>query len=106
MNGKTYREVQQHMTYCITKKSHYSMHSLEDRGDNDGVTGSVVRVIETHTNRKVDIIGIENHEITSITLVTAGEVISTISGEVTLIIYKYAHHGKIKTINSSHQIEH
>ena len=50
--------------------------------------------------------GIDNHEITSIPLVTAGGVTSTTSGEVILIMHQCAYHPKTKTIHSSAQIEH
>ena len=49
------------MTYYVTKSSRSSQHSLVDRGANGGVAGSDVRVIETHSDRKVDIHGIDNH---------------------------------------------
>ena len=49
---------------------------------NGGVAGSDVRAIKTHPDRKVDIRGIENHQISAIPLVTAGGVTTTITGEV------------------------
>ena len=55
-----------------------------------------MRVIEIHPDRKVDIRGIDNHEITAIPLVTAGGVTSTITGEVIVIMHQYAYHGKKK----------
>ena len=106
INGKTCRERSQHVTYCITTLSRSSLHSLLDRGANGGVTGSDARVIETHPDRKVDIHGIDNHELTAKPLVTAGGVRSTIAGEVILIMHQYAYHGKNKTIHSSSQVEH
>ena len=61
-----------------------------DRGANGGVSGSDVRVIETHPNRKVYIRGIDNHEITDIPLLTAGEVTSTATGDVIVIMHQCA----------------
>ena len=55
MNGKTYRECSQHVIYYVTKSSRSSLHSLVDRGANDGEAGSNVRVIETYPDRNVDI---------------------------------------------------
>ena len=49
--------------------------------------GNDARVIETHPDRKVDIRGIDNHEITAIALVTAVGVTSTITGEVIVIMH-------------------
>ena len=79
MHGKTYREFSQHATCCIKKSSSFSLYLLVDRGSNSVVVGSEARFIETRSNRKVDIRGIDNHEITDIPQVTAGEVTSTIA---------------------------
>ena len=110
INGKTYRECSQHVTCYITKSSRSSLRSLVDRGVNDGVndgvSGSDARVIETRPDHKVDIRGVDNHEITAMPLVTAGGVTSTITGKVIVIVNQHAHHGKNKTIHSSPQIEH
>ena len=43
------------------KSSRVIQHSLVDREANGGVAGSDMRVIETYTDRKVDIRGIDNH---------------------------------------------
>ena len=66
MNGKTYREVGQCVASCMTKQCSSSLHSLEYRGAISGVAGSNARVIETHTNRKVYVRNMCNHEITAI----------------------------------------
>ena len=58
-----------------------------DRGANGGVGGSDVRVIETYADRKVNIRGIDNHEISAISLVTSGGVTATITGEVIVIMH-------------------
>ena len=55
----------------ITKSSLSSLHSLVDRGSNSGVAGRDARVIETHPDFKIDIRGIDDHEINEIHLVTA-----------------------------------
>ena len=68
------------MICCITKSSRYSLQSLVGRRVNGGAVGSDVRVIETYPDRKVDIRGIDNHEINEIPLVTVGGVTSTITG--------------------------
>jgi hypothetical protein len=48
--------------------------SLIDCGANGGIAGIDTRVIERHPHQTVDIRGIDNHEITSIPIVTAGAV--------------------------------
>ena len=72
INGKTYLECRQHVTYYVTKPSRSSQHSLVDRGDNGGVADSDMRVIETYLDHKVEIRGIDNHQISAIPLVTSG----------------------------------
>jgi len=79
--------------------------SLVDRGANGGVAGDDVRIINKSPDRCVDIQGIDNHQIQSVPIVTAGGVISTQYGEVIAILHQYAYHGKGKTIHSSGQIE-
>ena len=75
-----------------------------DRGANGGVSGNDVRCIAKHSDRTVDIRGIDNYEIISISLVTEGSVTLTTSGDVILIMHQYACHGKNKTIHSLPQI--
>ena len=74
MNGKTYWEYSQHVIYYVMKSIRSSLHSLVDRGDNDGVAGRYARVIETYSDRKVDICGTHNDDVTNIPIVTTGEV--------------------------------
>ena len=71
-----------------------------DRRANSGVARSDVRVVETNPDRKVDMRGIDNHEITAIPLVAVGGVTSTITGEVILIMHQCAYNGKNKAIHS------
>ena len=106
INSKVYREVGKHVIYYLSKVSRSSVDSLVDIGANGGVAGNDVRAIAKHPDRTVDVRGIDNHEITSIPLVTVGGVTSTTSGEIIIIMHQYAHHGKNKTIHSSPQIEH
>ena len=74
INRKIYQEVGKHIVYCVSKVSSSSVDSLVDRGGNGDVAGSDVRIIAKHTNRAADIHVIDNHEIASIPLETAGGV--------------------------------
>ena len=65
-----------------------------------------MRVIETHLDYKVYIRGIDEHQISAISLVTSGGVTITITGEVTVIMYQHECHGKNKNIHYSPQIDH
>ena len=70
-----------------------------DVGANGHVAGNDVRVIAKHPDRTVEISGIDNHEITSILLVTAGGIVLTTSGEVILMMHQNACHGENTTIH-------
>ena len=82
INGKKFLEVGKHIIYCLSKVSRSYVDSLVDRGDNGGVARNYVRVIAKYPDRKVDMCGIDNHEITDIPLITAGWVASTIACDV------------------------
>ena len=71
MNGKTYRECSQHVIYYATKSSLSILQSLMDRGDNVGLVGNNMRVVETHPDLKFDTRSIDNHQVSAIPLVTA-----------------------------------
>ena len=87
VDGKTYREIFNCITYNISKTSCSAHHSLVDRGANNGVTGNDVRIIEKYSNKIVNIRGINNHEVPSIPIVTAGGVTNTTIREVILILH-------------------
>ena len=65
-----------------------------------------MRFVETHIDLKVDMRGIDNNEISSIPLVNAGGLISTITGEVIVIMYQHACHGQNKIMHSSPHVYH
>ena len=51
-------------SYILTKaKTNHSLHRLIDRGANGGLAGSDMRVLN-HTGHKINIVGIDNHELT------------------------------------------
>ena len=63
-------------------------------------------MLELYPDRAVGIRGVDNHEIKSMPLITAGGVASTISGDVIVIMHQYECHGKNKTVHSSPQMGH
>ena len=63
--------------------------TLIDRGANGGLAGNNVRVLH-QTGRKVDVQGIDNHQVTNIPIVTVAGVVNTQRGEVILIMHQYA----------------
>ena len=70
------------------------------------MAGENVRVIDSVPNSSVDVMGIDNHRVTDVPIVTAGAVINTQKGEVIAIMNRYALLGKGKTIHSCGQLEH
>ena len=94
------------ITYCVSAHASRKRHgSLIDRGANGGVAGDDVRIIEQSPHRKVDIQGLDNHQVNSVPIVTAGGVMQTQHGDVIAVLHQYAYHGRGKTIHSSGQLE-
>ena len=94
------------ITCYFSQSSRTSLHSLVNRGANGGIAGNDVRITCKDPSKTVNVRGIDNHEITSMHLVTAGGVTLSTSGEVILIVHQCAYHPKTKTIHSSAQIDH
>ena len=80
--------------------------TLVDCGANGGIAGENVQVIDTVPNSSVDVMGIDNHRVTDVPIVTAGAVVNTQKGEVIAIMHHCALLGKGKTIHSCGQLEH
>ena len=79
--------------------------ALVDRGANGGILGQDARVIHTY-KRRVDVTGIDNHEMNGLQMVDAGACIDTNKGPRILVLRQYAYHGIDRTIHSSLQLEH
>ena len=58
-----------------------SNHHLIDRGANGGLAGADMRVIHT-TPRKINIVGIDDHELTDLNVVTAAVLLDTQKGPI------------------------
>ena len=63
-----------------------------------------MRVIHT-TPRKINIVGIDDHELTGLNVVTAAALLDTQKGPIIGIFHEYAHLGKGKSIHASGQME-
>jgi hypothetical protein len=108
VNGRKYRSTNvHHITYDVLAAFRTEKQgALIDQGANGGIAGADTRVIARHPHRYVDIRGIDNHEITSIPIVTAGAVARTQHGDVIIVMHQYAYHPlQGKTIHSSGQME-
>ena len=77
---------------------------MVDRGANGGLVGSDMCVIHK-THRKINIQGIDNHEVTGLDVVTAATLLNTSQGKVIGIFNEYAYLGKGSSIHSSGQLE-
>ena len=96
-----------HIMYTVSRHQNNQSikNALIDRGANGGMAGEGMKIIAV-TDRKVDVSGIDNHELTGLKIVTAGGVVKSQRGEVIAIIHQMAHVPGGKTIISSPQLEH
>ena len=90
------------IVYSVSKRSIINSRNgtLIDRGANGGLAGYNGRVLHK-TGRKVDVQGIDNHQITNIPIVTAAGVVNTQCGKFILTMYQYTHLSNGKTIHSA-----
>ena len=96
-------QIQVSQCYLFQHASHTNQ-QLVDHDANGGLAGSDMRVIHK-THRKINIQGIDNHEVTGLDVVTAATLINTSQGKVIGIFNEYAYLGKRSSIHSSGQLE-
>ena len=63
-----------------------------------------MRVIHT-TPRKINIVGIDDHELTGLNVVTAAALLDTQKGPIIGVFHEYAHLGKGRSIHAAGQME-
>ena len=97
------RKILTHQRYVFTRVNQ-SNHHLIDRGANGGLAGADMRVLHT-TPRKINIVGIDDHELTGLNVITAAALLDTQKGPIIGIFHEYAHLGKVKSIHNSGQME-
>ena len=103
LSAKMSRQIQVCKHYIFQHANHTN-NQLVDRGANGGLAGSDMRVIYK-THRKINISGIDNHEVNGLDVVTAATLLNTSLGKVIGIFNEYAHLGKGSSIHSSGQLE-
>ena len=103
LSAKRSRQIQVCKRYVFQRANHTN-NQLVDRGANGGLAGSDMRVIHK-THRKINISGIDNHEVTGLDVVTAATLLNTSLGKVIGIFNEYAYLGKGSSIHSSGQLE-
>ena len=74
------RQIQTYQRY-VFERVNQSNHHLIDRGANGGLAGADMRVIHT-TPRKINIVGIDDHELTGLNVVTAAALLDTQKGPI------------------------
>ena len=97
------RQIQTHQRYVFARVNQ-SNHHLIDRGANGGLAGADRRVIHT-TPRKINIVGIDDHELTGLNVVTAATLLDTQKGPIIGVFHEYAHLGKGRSIHAAGQME-
>ena len=97
------RQIQTHQRYVFARVNQ-SNHHLIDRGANGGLAGADMRVIHT-TPRKINIVGIDDHELTGLNVVTAAALLDTQKGPIIGVFHEYAHLGKGRSIDAAGQME-
>ena len=102
LSVKRSHQIQVCQCYLFQHANHTNQ-QLVDRGANGGLAGSDMHVIHK-THRKINIQGIDNHEVTGLDVVTAAT-LNTSQGKVIGIFNEYAYLGKGSSIHSSGQLE-
>ena len=88
----------------LFQHANHTNQQLVDHGANGGLAGSDMHVIH-RTYRKINIQGIDNHEVTGLEVVTAATLLNTPQGKVIGIFNEYAYLWKESSIHSSGQLE-
>ena len=74
--------------------------SLVDRDCNSGIAGDDVHILWL-SDRKVNVTGIEDHQMSDLSIGTCAGVTTTNQGLVVVILHQYAYTGKGRMIHSS-----
>ena len=96
------RKIQPHQRYVFARANQSSNH-LIDREGNGGLVGADMRVLQK-THRKINIVGIDDHELTGLNVVAAAALLDTQKGPIIGIFHEYAHLGKGRSIHATGQI--
>ena len=91
------RKIKTQQRYAFARANQYTNH-LVDKGANRGLAGADMRFLQM-TDRKINIVGIDDHELTSLDPVTAAVVSDTQKRSVIGILPEYVHLDKGKSIH-------
>ena len=104
---KLIREGHKHEIVVYTISKHDLIQgkgSLVDGGSNGGCAGLDMKVICFHNHRRIDITGIQNHQVTDIRCATVGGVTNSNIGPILIVCHQYAWMGQGETIHSKGQL--
>ena len=96
-------KIQTHQRYVFARVNQCNQ-KLIHRGANGGLAGADMRVIHT-TARKINIVGIDDHELTGLNVVTAATLLDTQKGPIIGAFHEYAHLEKGRSIHAAGQME-
>ena len=96
LSVKRSHQIQVCQRYLFQHANHTNQ-QLVDRGANGGLACSDMRVLHK-TQRKINIQGVDNHEVTGLDVVTAATLLNTSQGKVIGIFNEYAYLGKGSSI--------
>ena len=71
---------------------------------NGGLAGADMRVLQK-THRKINIVGIDDHELTGLNVVNDASLMDTQKGSIIGIFHEYAHLDKGRSIDAAGQME-
>ena len=97
------RQIQTHQRYVFAKVNQTN-HQLIDRGANGDLAGADMRVLHT-TPREINIVGIDDHELTGLNVVTAATLLDTQKGPIIGVFHEYTHLGKGRSMHAAGQME-
>ena len=92
LSVKRSRQIQVYQCYLFQHENHTNQ-QLVDCGANGGLAGSDMRVLHK-PHRKINIQGIDNHEVTGFDVFTAATLLNNSQGKVIGIFNEFPYHGK------------
>ena len=97
------KKIQVHQRHVFAR-ANLSTNHLIDREGNGRLAGADMRILQK-THWKINIVGIDDHELTGLNVVSAAALLDTQKGPMNGIIHEYAHLGKAKSIHAAGQME-
>ena len=97
------RTINIHQRYVFARANQSTNH-LVDRGFNGGLAGADMRILQ-EIDRKINIVGIDDHELTGLDVMADAALFDAQKGPVIGIFHEHAHLGKGRSIHAAGQME-